>query len=438
MDAARETLQPRPRWLFFAPFLGTPPELSARQWLVLALVSAATLFDQYDRSIFALALPQIQEGLEIGEGQVGVLGSIVRLGALPAFAVALAADRLGRRRALLATIVAYTLLTGATALAPDARSFVALQFLARIFTAAEVILAIVVVAEEFPADARGWGIGALFAIQACGVGLAALLFPLAEALGLGWRGLYAFGLVPLVLLAWWRRALPETERFERHRRARPRGEQGDFALAPILHLARDYPGRVAIVSTAVLVGSVGGAAADFLAPKYMQQEHGWEPGQVALLYIGGGALGIFGAALAGRWSDRMGRKPVTVALGVAVSVLTLIFFNVGGWVLPPLWIAMVFALMGSDTVSAAFGAELFPTSHRSTAAGLRAVVGTLGAALGLALESALYAALGSHWSAVTVLLGLTLLVPLVVALGFPETAGRSLEEISPERGARGA
>jgi putative MFS transporter len=433
MEAATPAKRARPRWLYFAPFLGTPPELTSRQWLVLGLVSVATLFDQYDRALFALALPQIQAGLGISEGEVGVLGSIVLLGALPAFAVALAADRLGRRRVLLATIVAYTLLTGATALAPDARSFVALQFLARTFTAAELILAIVVIAEEFGSEARGWGIGALFAIQACGVGLAALLFPLAEALGLGWRALYAFGLVPLVLVAWWRRALPETERYERHREEREGGGDAGLAWTPMLQLARDYPGRFAVVSAAILAGAIGGAAADFLAPKYLQQERGWAPAQVAFLYIGGGVLGIFGAALAGRWSDRFGRKPAAVALGLLLTLLSIAFYNVGGWVLIPLWVAMIFALMGSDTVGAAFGAELFPTSHRSTAAGARAVVGTLGASVGLALESALYAWLGSHWTAVSALLVLTLLVPLIVALGFPETAGRSLEEIAPER-----
>jgi hypothetical protein len=124
---------------------------------------------------------------------------------------------------------------------------------------------------------------------------------------------------------------------------------------------------------------------------------------------------------------------VTVAFGVALRLLSLAFYADAGWSLAPLWIAMVFALMGNDAVSAGFGAELFPTSHRSTAAGARAVIGTFGAALGLALESALYAALGSHWEAVSVLLTGTLLAPLVIALGLPETAGRSLEEIAPER-----
>jgi hypothetical protein len=61
------------------------------------------------------------------------------------------------------------------------------------------------------------------------------------------------------------------------------------------------------------------------------------------------------------------------------------------------------------------------------------VVGTPFTALGLALESALYALLGSHWEAVTWLLVGTLAVPAIVAVAFPETAARSLEEVSPER-----
>lgn len=435
MDARREppAAARRPRWLLLTPFLGRPPELTARQWTVLALVSVATLFDQYDRALFSLALPQIQAGLGIAEGDVGLLGGIVRMGALPALLIALAADRLGRRRVLLGTVLAYTLLTGATALAPDARSFVALQFLARIFTTAEVILAIVVVTEEFDADQRGWGIGALFAIQACGVGLAAVLFPVAEATGVGWRGLYAFGLVPLVLVAWWRRGLPETERFTRHRRERAASAEREWALTPMLHLARDYPARLAMVSSVIAIGAICGSAADFLGAKYLQSAHGWGPSQVALLYVGGGAFGIVGAAFAGRMSDAAGRKPVAVTLGLALTALSIAFYNLEGWLLVPTWIAMVFVLIGNDAVFAAYAAELFPTSQRSTASGARAVVATLGASLGLALESLLYELLGSHWAAVTVLLCGTLAVPLIVAVAFPETSGRSLEEIAPER-----
>ena len=426
----------RPRWLLLAPFLSRPPALTRRQWQVLGLVSVATLFDQYDRALFAMALPKIQQSLAISEANVGYLGSVVRLGALPAFLIASAADRLGRRRVLLFTIVAYTLCTGATALAPNAASFVAFQFFAHIFTAADALLAVVVIAEELDASVRGWGIGALLAIQSCGVGVAAIFFPLVEWLGLGWRALYVVGLVPLLMIARWRRALPETARFERRRAQRDFDAQLMPAAAPIAALARAYPGRFAAVAAVTFVFAVGGAAADFLAPKYLQEGHGWDPGQVALLYILGGAVAIIGSPFAGRLSDRVGRKPVTIALGIASIALVVAFYGAAGPWLAPLWIAMVFVAMGHDVLQQSFGAELFPTSYRSTAAGARGIVATVGAALGLVLESVLYRASGSHWTATSLLMLSAGAGPFIVAFAFPETAGRSLEEIAPEAAER--
>jgi hypothetical protein len=61
------------------------------------------------------------------------------------------------------------------------------------------------------------------------------------------------------------------------------------------------------------------------------------------------------------------------------------------------------------------------------------VLATAGATLGLAAESALYGVIGSHWTAISILVSLYLLAPLVAVIGFPETAGRELDEISPER-----
>ena len=49
------------------------------------------------------------------------------------------------------------------------------------------------------------------------------------------------------------------------------------------------------------------------------------------------------------------------------------------------------------------------------------------------IEGLLFRASGSHWSAVRYLLLIQLIVPALVLFCFPETAGRELEEISPER-----
>jgi MFS family permease len=423
----------RPSWVRYAPFLGTPPPLTRRQWRVIGLISIVTLFDQYDLALFSLALKQIQAELLIPEAQLGELGALVRLGALPAFLFALIADRLGRRRVLIFTIIAYTLLTGATAFAPDARTFVALQFAARTFAVAEVLLAYVVIAEEIDPEHRGWGIGALGALAACGHGAALLAFTTVDVMPMGWRSLYLLGLGPLVLIAWMRRTLPETQRFEAHRATRPASATLLDALRPLVNLVRMYPGRFAAIAGVIFLLSFAENSAGFFQAKYFQEEHGWTPTQFGLMGFFGGFVGIFGSAFAGRLSDRHGRRPIVIIFLLSHPVFVIGYYQAFGWVLAPLWVCAVFSGIGSGVVLGTFGNELFPTSYRSTSAGARMVVGTIGGAVGLTVESLLYGIFGSHWTAISVLVSLVLLAPLIVWAFFPETSGRALEETAPER-----
>lgn len=396
----------------------------------MGLLGIACLFDQYDLSLFSLALKQIQADLAIPESQLGDLGAIVRLGALPAFLFGIVADRLGRRRVLLVTIVAYTILTGATAFAQDALTFVILQFFARMFAVGELMLAYVVITEELDPGHRGWGVGALAALSACGSGLAIALFGFVDALPWGWRSLYLVGLIPLTAVAWMRRRLPETRRFSQQQQAgaAPRGW-----LRPVIDLARMYPGRILAVGAVIFLLSYAENSAGFFGPKYLQEEHGWLPWQYSIMGILGGFVGILGGPYAGRLSDRYGRKPVVAVFLLAHPLLVVAFYQWFGWALAPLWVAMVFSGMAGGVVLSAFGNELFPTSYRTTASGARVIISTLGGALGLVSESVLYGFLGSHWNAVSILVLIALIAPLIVLRFFPETSGRQLEEISPEK-----
>jgi MFS family permease len=422
----------RPLWFRFAPFLGRPPPLTRRQWSVLGLVSLVSMFEQYDVYLFSLNLAHIQRELGIDEGQLGLLGGLVRAGALGAVLVTLAADRFGRRQLLLVTVLAYTLLTGATAFAPNASWFVACQLLARAFSSAETLIAVVVIAEEFDAQHRGWGIGALGAITACGAGLAALLFGFVDVLPGGWRSLYAVGLVPLLALAWWRRSMPETGRFEALARERGAALRATPTLAPFAGLLHSYPRRFLALAAAVFLFGVAVSPAMFFAPKYLQDVHGWSPGWVAALNFGGGAFAIIGNPLAGRLSDRYGRRPITALFLIGAGLSVMAFYAAAGFALGPLWVMMIFGSMGAEVTLAAYGAEMFPTSHRSTASGARAFAATLGIVSGLGAVSLLFGVLGSNWIAVICLGAVALVATALVWLGFPETSGRSLEEIAPE------
>ena len=425
-----EVRSKRPGWYRITWFLGRPPELSDRQWKVLGLVAIVSLFEQYDLYLFSLNLKQIQTDLAISEGSLGWLGSLVRAGALLAIPLTLAADRLGRRRLLLATVVGYTLLTGATAFAPSTTSFVALQFLARAFAVAETLIAVVVIAEEFPPAHRGWGIGALGAIQACGAGLAAIAFGFVDVLPHGWRDLYLVGLGPLVAVAYWRRTLPETQRFAALQR-----EQGESLRAaptwePMRRLLVGHPRRILALLAVVALAGVAFAPAGFFAPKYLQDVHGWTPGSVALLNLFGGMFAIIGNPLAGWLSDRFGRRPIASLFSSGFTVATLAFYGLAGFIAPAFWVLLIFTMMGSEVTLSAFGTEMFPTAQRTTASGLRSGVRELGGVAGLGLVSVLFGVLGSNWLAISALALAALGIPLIVWLAFPETARRSLEEIS--------
>src|SRR5262252_8772259 len=121
------------------------------------------------------------------------------------------------------------------------------------------------------------------------------------------------------------------------------------------------------------------------------------------------------------------KRPVAL-LGLS-ETNTIGYYRGRGPLLVVAWIGRIFMALGAHVTLSAFGVELFPTSARSTAAGLRLVCVTLGGSVGLLLESLLYGVVGSHWVAIRALTLLALCGALLVAWCFPETAGRTLEDI---------
>lgn len=230
-----------------------------------------------------------------------------------------------------------------------------------------------------------------------------------------------------------RRRLPETRRFvSQHGSEESRDPIG--WLRPVLDLVRMYPGRILAIGAVVFLLNFAENSAGFFGPKYLQEVHGWQPWHYSLMGIGGGFIGIMGGPFAGRLSDRYGRKRVVSGFLIAHPLFVIAFYQLFGWALAPLWVAMVFSGMAGGVVLAAFGNELFPTSYRSTAAGARVIIATVGGALGLMTESLLFVVLGSHWEAISWMVVLALAAPLIVLRFFPETSGMHLEETAPEKG----
>jgi MFS family permease len=423
--AAGATDEHRARLPFIARHF---PKFTQRQWRVFGISTTAGFFDNYDGALLSLALKQIQRGLGIAEGSLGAMLSLIRLGYLGSLFISPLADVFGRRRLLLYTVVGYTVFTALSALAQSERSFIAAQMLARAFSGAEATVSIVILVEEVEAAVRGWALGMQGALSISGYGLAAIVFSMITIMPYGWRGLYSLALIPLVLIIPLRRMLPESKRFEGEEQS---GTRPDNVLQPLVGMFRVYPQRLLTVLAVSFFNSAGGGPAGFFIPKYLQEAHNWSPGQVSSLYVFGGALGIVGNIVAGRSSDRFGRRVMGSLFMLSAALIILWLYATRSNSVVMLWIVWLFCDQAAGTLMNAYSAELFPTSFRSSAASALLVSRLLGGAMGLFLEGLLYGVLGTHWGAVRYLVAFPIAASVAMFIFFPETAGRELEAIAP-------
>jgi putative MFS transporter len=310
---------------------------------------------------------------------------------------------------------------------PTYATFVWAQFLTRLFGYAEEMLCFVVIAEVVAANARGWANGTLTAMYYFGGGLASLVFAAVNLLPYGWRAIYVIGALPLFAVAYLRRQLPETERFAAQESVTSKSAA---ALRMVKDIARQYPRRVALIVVAASAFGFAISPATVLAQKYLQDAYRYSPGEVTMLLIPGGLIGLALAILAGRLSDRVGRKPMAFTIVALAGICFFLFYNgVPDWAIPPLWIMAFFCFFSGDVLIAGFALEIVPTQYRATVSGLRYMVEIGFGAVALALEGVLYDLLGSHSAAIQCLLA-AIPITLLAILFLPEPAGRTLEEMA--------
>jgi putative MFS transporter len=399
---------------------------------VLVATCLSSLGSYYTMAVTGFALPQIQRGLSIPEHELGSLFALLRFGTLFSLVVAVLADRMGRRRLLIASVAGCAVFNVATAFAQDGLALAWLQLGARFFMGAQILLATVVVSEELSAKNRGWGLGVLSAVGGMGGALTLLVFAFVEHLPFGWRFLYVVGGFGMLWVPWLWRSLQETRRFSDHQSQADASAVNGPVWQPLRDIVRLHGWRLAALVGVVAPVAIILEPGSVFVSKHLQDDLGYSPGEVGLLMAACGIATPLGNMLSGSVSDRFGRKPVTVLMSLLLSGAVALFYHGTGIVPVAVGLALLFMSLGSLLVlHSALATELFPTAFRSTGAGIREAVGAAGASLGLGILSLLYAATGSHPASITWLLLLTPISPLVI-LFIPETARRELEEITPD------
>jgi MFS family permease len=416
------------RWL--PPGLKPPAAMTWRQEHVFLLVGMAVLFAGYDMNVFTLATPQIQASFHIAENHLTTIVAYFRLAALFSLLLAASADLVGRRRLLLFTIIGQAVATLATAFTAGETQFMWAQFFTRMFGYAEEILCFVVIAEEVAAQSRGWAAGTLSALEYWGAGVASLIFAAIHLLPFGWRSMYVIGALPLFLVAYLRRRLPETRRFVAQEEILKTRSKFQDALLLLRDLVKEYPGRIATILIAVAAFGFAIASASILSAKYLQSVEGYTPGQVTALFIPGGLVSLVLTVLVGKLSDRIGRRAVLAGIVAMGGVGFYLFYSgISGWVLAPLWSVSFFGYFSGEALLTGFTAEIVPTRYRATVSGLRYLVEILAGSVALILEGRLYDHFHGHGPAIQALL-IALPITLVALAFLPEPAGKTLEEMA--------
>jgi MFS family permease len=385
--------------------------------VVAALGDVAKGFGQVSNSA-SLADQIGMSGTDLGIG-LGIM-RLASLGALPIIGLA---DRLGRRRMLLATVGIGLALTVLAAASPTYWWFVAIFACGRPVLAATSGLAQVTAAEQTASADRAKAVALIAAGYGAGAGVIAIVHSLAAST-LGFRGVFVLALVPLALLPLLWRWIEEPDRYTV-------AAAGPERPLPVLDaVARPFRRRLAvIVVLAFAVSVITGPANSFVflfAQDFLHQRGVVTAGMV----VGAGVSGLAGL-LAGRWlADRVGRRLTGALAMTAVAVLAIWTYTGSALALVAGYILGVFAGGIFAPAAGSLVNELFPTAVRASVAGWSLAAGVLGAVTGLVVFGAVAGA-GDRFEVAGLVTFLPAALVMVLFWSLPETRGREPEDLWP-------
>jgi len=378
-----------------SPGVTPPREVGPEAWRALAAAFLGWMLDGMDIMLYAFALTAIRGEFGLSAAAVGALASVTLVTSAAGGAVAgYLADRFGRARVLVVSILVYSVFTAATATAGSVAALALWRALVGFGLGAEWSAGSVLVAETWPSRHRGKAIGFVQSGWAIGYLLAAALAALVLPRW-GWRTLFVLGVLPALVTVWIRRRVAEPEIWRRAR-ARPAGATAGEAAGggPTLRatagmLARPPLRRLALAATAlatVLLFAYWGLFTwmpTFLASPV--SEGGAGLGIVrSSAWIVAMQIGAFlGYNLFGVIADRVGRRPAFILFVGGAALVVPVYGLMAQRPAALLALGPLVGFLGHGYFSlfGAMLAELFPSAIRATAQGACYNIGRAASAL---------------------------------------------------------
>ncbi len=390
------------------------------------------MFDGLEMGIFpVVARPALQEMLGTqADQQVGPwMGYITALFLLGAAAGGLVfgwlGDKVGRVRAMVASIITYSVFTGVCYFANAAWQLGAFRFMAALGMGGEWALGVALVMECWPENKRPLMAGVIGAAANLGYALVGVITWVIPPRPDSWRWVMLAGAAPALLALAISIFVPESHRWKesvKTRTTHPLAEVFGPKLWKTTLLA------IAFASIA-LIGTWGSVQwlplwADKMAGKAMPQVKG-----ITMFAMSVGA--IVGCFIGPAIGARMGRRPAYFILCLASLVSCGILFRTITEYGPSFLIGAF--IVGAFT-AAFYGwlplylPELFPTRARATGQGLSFNAGRILAAVGAITQGQLVTYYGGSYAQAGAVVTLVYLVGMVVIWFGPETRGKPLPE----------
>jgi MFS family permease len=425
------------------------------QWRALFATNLGWMFDGYETYALILtvgvALRQLLDPSQYSAIPIyaGTVIGITLLGwGIGGLIGGVLADYIGRKRTMIFAILAYSLMTGLSAISWDWISFAVLRFLVGIAIGSEWATGTSITAELWPDRARGKGAG----LMQCGLGigffLASFIWVFVSTFGPNsWRYMYLLGVLPGLFCLWIRRGIPESPLWERssqqRKAAQARKRRGvkldanDQALTrfTLVELFADpkVRRRTVIIFLMSLTTTLAWWGISSWVPPYVASvaakaglPGGIWAGYTGMAYNSGAIAGYISL---GFLADRFGRKPIAMAFFAAAFVMTPVLF---------LWTSDLDMLLLAAAVNGFFTLwqyswmpvwmpELFPTAVRATGVAFGFNAPRFVAFVGPLIAGTLIADFGGFGNA-AVTVSFIYVVGFLAAIFLPETRGKPLPD----------
>jgi MFS family permease len=181
--------------------------------------------DAFDAMLYSLVLAMLMRDLGMSKTTAGSLGTLTLLASgIGGVFFGFLADRIGRKHALMASILTYSLCSFASGLAKSIAMLAVARFVLGLGMGGEWNTGATLVAETWPTELRAKAISIVQSSWALGFAAAALVAgPVSRFYG--WRAVFFVGILPALITLWIQRSVPESEMWQ--------GRAGDSATSRI-------------------------------------------------------------------------------------------------------------------------------------------------------------------------------------------------------------